>query len=280
MKYSMKKIVINRSRSTNFLLITLVLIIISRMVIANQSLELLSTQTNFRGDTIEFSGYKWEIKESNGKHTGPGNNFFSSSRENVFVDSLGKLHLRMTVRNEKWYCAEVRMIKTLGYGKYVFHIDSLVTPLDKDIVAGFFLYDRGDSMNYHKEVDVEFSKWGKENSNNSQYVIQPKEAEAYRFNNDFSKRSIHTFALRKNKISFKSAYPDENKKIFSKKNYSHWCIKPEKTYESKNERVSINVWLYRMIEPSNLKEFEIVISKFEFIPFKFGGILNPKPADN
>lgn len=276
----MKKIKGTRKGRKIFLPMAFGFLIMTKIVVANFSPEPSSLQTNFRGDTIEFSGYKWELKESNGKQTGPGNNFFSSSKDNVYVDSLGKLHLRMTVRNEKWFCPEVRMIKTLGYGKYVFHIDSLVTPLDKDIVAGFFLYERGDSMNYHKEVDVEFSKWGKENSINSQYVIQPKEADAFRFNTDFNKKSVHTFELRKNKISFKSTYPDEKQKIFKCKNYSHWKVKPEKPYESMNERVSINVWLYRMIEPSNLKEFEIVISKFEFIPFKLGGILNPKPSGN
>ncbi len=280
MRYIMKKIKGTRKGRKIFLPMAFGFLIMTKIVVANFSPEPSSLQTNFRGDTIEFSGYKWELKESNGKQTGPGNNFFSSSKDNVYVDSLGKLHLRMTVRNEKWFCPEVRMIKTLGYGKYVFHIDSLVTPLDKDIVAGFFLYERGDSMNYHKEVDVEFSKWGKENSINSQYVIQPKEADAFRFNTDFNKKSVHTFELRKNKISFKSTYPDEKQKIFKCKNYSHWKVKPEKPYESMNERVSINVWLYRMIEPSNLKEFEIVISKFEFIPFKLGGILNPKPSGN
>ena len=48
------------------------------------------------GDTIEFSGYKWVTKETYGRRTGPGNNLFSGSKENVFVDQEGKLHLRLT----------------------------------------------------------------------------------------------------------------------------------------------------------------------------------------
>ncbi len=229
------------------------------------------------GDTIQFSGYYWTVKESNGKHTGPGSNYFSSSKDNVYVDAEGKLHLRLTFRNDKWYCPEVRMINNLGYGKYIFEIDSLVTPLDKDIVVGLFMYDREDSVNFHKEVDIEFSQWGKDNSLNSQYVMQPKEDEAYRFNTDFTKKSKHTIEIRKKKIGFKSTYQmDSDGGCFSK-NFSHWKIKPNKEYKSLNERVSINVWLYRMSEPSNLKEFEIVIAKFEFKPFNFAGILNPAP---
>lgn len=227
--------------------------------------------------TLEFSGYTWKIKDSFGKHTGPGSNYFSGSKENVYVDAEGKLHLRLTMRNDKWYCPEVRMLNNLGYGSYIFHIDSLVTPLDKDIVVGLFMYDREDSINFHKEVDIEFSQWGKDNSLNSQYVMQPKEDEAYRFNTDFTKNSKHTIELRKKKIVFKSSYESEDNKSCFKKNYSHHKIRPNKDYMSINERVSINVWLYRMSEPSNLKEFEIVISKFEFKPFRFPGILNPAP---
>jgi len=229
------------------------------------------------GGTIEFSGYTWTIKDSNGKHTGPGNNYFSSSKDNVYVDSLGKLHLRLTYRNDKWYCPEVRMVNNLGYGSYIFYIDSLVTPLDKDIVVGLFMYDREDSLNFHKEVDIEFSQWGKDNSLNSQYVMQPKEDQAYRFNTDFTKKSKHIIEVRKKKIVFKSTYNIESKNNCFSKNFSHHKIKPNKEYKSLNERVSINVWLYRMSEPSNLKEFEIVISKFEFQPFSFPGFLNPAP---
>lgn len=107
--------------------------------------------------------------------------------------------------------------------------------------------------------------------------MQPKEDEAYRFNTDFTKKSKHTIEIRKKKIGFKSTYQmDSDGGCFSK-NFSHWKIKPNKEYKSLNERVSINVWLYRMSEPSNLKEFEIVIAKFEFKPFNFAGILNPAP---
>ena len=110
--------------------------------------EIVSGSKNVAG-TIEFSGYTWTIKDSYGKHTGPGTNYFSGSKENVYVDPNGKLHLRLTMRNDKWYCPEVRMLNNLGYGSYIFHIDSLENPLDKDIVVGLFMYDREDSINFH-----------------------------------------------------------------------------------------------------------------------------------
>ena len=239
--------------------------------------EINTLYSNHRGDTIEFSGYKWEVKESYGKQTGPGNNYFSGSKENVYVDTLGKLHLRLTYKDDKWYCPEVRMVNIHGYGNYFFSIDSLITPLDKDIVVGLFLYDRNDSLNFHKEVDVEFSQWGHESSLNSQYVIQPKESDAHRYNTNFNKNTKHKISLRPNKIKFKSWYSEFSSDKCVLKKYSHWKVSTNKPFESENERVSVNVWLYKMIEPSNLKEFEIVISKFEFVPFILPGILNPKP---
>ena len=58
--------------------------------------EIISGSKNVAG-TIEFSGYTWTIKDSYGKHTGPGNNYFSGSKENVYVDANGKLHLRRSL---------------------------------------------------------------------------------------------------------------------------------------------------------------------------------------
>ena len=83
----------------------------------------VSMGSEHQGDTIIFSGYKWVVKESSGKHTGPGNNYFSGSKENVYVDKVGKLHLRITNRNDNWYCPEVRMVQSLGCGKYSFYLD-------------------------------------------------------------------------------------------------------------------------------------------------------------
>lgn len=221
-----------------------------------------------QGDTIEFSGYHWVTKESFGKHTGPGRNYFSGTKENVWVDSLGKLHLRLTFRNDKWYCPEVRLIDGLGYGRYYFHMDPLPQQLDKDIVIGLFVYDLEDSSNFHKEIDIEFSKWGNDTLMNSQYVVQPKEEEAFRFNTDFNQPTKHMIELRKQKIAFKSIYTALNKDDIPLEITRH-KLKPDYHYNTSDERAIINVWLYRTSEPANLKEFEVVISKFEFKKFRW-----------
>ena len=261
-------------RMKHFLLLVPVIFISMTLLIKSKP---TPTPIPFAGDTIEFSGYKWLSKESNGKHTGPGHNYFSGSKENVYVDENGKLHLRLTYRNDKWYCPEVRMLDNLGYGSYIFNIDSLSTPLDRDIVVGLFMYDHDDTLNFHNEVDIEFSQWGKDDALNTQYVIQPKEAEAYRFNTDLKKSSRHVMEVRKRKIVYKSYYVIDSTQKSSCRPYNHQTMSLDREYKSANEKVSINVWLYRMSEPSNLKEFEIVFSKFEFKAFPFAGFIDPKP---
>jgi hypothetical protein len=234
--------------------------------------EIIKKRDN-KGDTIEFSGYEWMTKESFGKHAGPGNNFFSGSKENVYIDSDGNLRLRITNRNDKWYCPEVRLMQSLGYGRYYFHLAPLPQPLDKDVVIGMFLYDRDDTSNFHKEIDIEFSHWGKDSAMNSQFVIQPHEDEAYRYYTDFTKSTKHLIEVRRKKIHFRSYYESEtveNKLI----EYSKTTVKPEYQYRSENEKVSINVWLYHTVEPSNLQEFEVIITGFEYKPFWYDKILN------
>lgn len=225
------------------------------------------------GDTILFSGYEWKIKDSNGKITGPGNNYFAGSKDNVYVDTEGKLHLKITHRNDKWYCPEVRMIKNLGCGKYSFYINPLPQPLDKDVVIGLFLYDREDTSNFHKEIDIEISKWGVDTSLNSQFVIQPKETEAYRFQTDLNLATKQMIEVRRKKINFRSFYYTPSADDIPLE-YSSFQTKPDYNYHSESEKVSINVWLYRTSEPFNLKEFEVVISQFKFEQFWFDKIFN------
>jgi len=225
------------------------------------------------GDTILFSGYKWLVKESNGKQIGPGDNYFSGSGENVYVDKDGKLHLRITNRNDKWLCPEVKLAKSLGRGKYFFYLDPLPQPLDKDVVIGLFFYDREDTSNFHKEVDIEISQWGKDTTVNTQYVIQPKEEEAYRFQTDLSVGTKHMIEIKKKKIIFKAFYGTTDSTDIPLE-YTNHEVKPDYDFYSPSERICMNVWLYHTSEPSNLKEFEVIISRFVYEPFWLDKFLN------
>ena len=230
-------------------------------------------ETNYysTGDTLFFSGYKWTTKESNERHTGPGRNYFSGGRENIWVDEKGRMHIRTTHNNGRWYCAEARMVESLGYGKYIFHLEGNPAKLDKDLVIGFFTYDHGDTMHHHREIDIEFSSWGNEKNMNSQYVLQPHEISenVHRYQTDLSKKTQHIISWKKNKIGFVSSYvtTEADTEVITK--YAEWNYKPHPRLKKNKEKFSMNVWIYKADFPSDFNDYEFIVSKFEFIPYKF-----------
>ena len=115
--------------------------------------------------TITFAGYDWTVKNV---HGGPGPNDFSDSVEEVWVDENGYLHMEINYRNGKWYCSEVYLNSSLGYGTYVFVVDGRVDLLDKNIVLGLFTYETDT-----REIDIEYARWGDVNNDPGQFVIQP-----------------------------------------------------------------------------------------------------------
>jgi len=115
---------------------------------------------------IEFAGCNWYVKS--GENLGPGPNHWSDSEQSVWVDSYGWLHLKIREVNGTWYCAEVYTKEIAIYGMYRFFVISHLDSLDKNVVAALFLY-----KDDQHEIDIEFSKWGWENPNNTWYVVQP-----------------------------------------------------------------------------------------------------------
>jgi len=120
---------------------------------------------------IKFSGIDWIVRTTNDKKEGPGPNLFSDSDKNVWIDEKGSLHLKIRQDGGNWYCSGIIAQKSMGYGKYVFYVNSDVTTLDQNVVAGLFTY-----LNDNEEIDIEFSKWSKPNNMNSQFASQPSEA--------------------------------------------------------------------------------------------------------
>jgi hypothetical protein len=198
-------------------------------------------------DQVSFSGFTWMVK---GGYSGPGPNNFS--KNNVWLDSNGELHLRVAQLNGKWTCAEVYLNRPLGFGTYIFEIKKQKL-LDKNITLGLFTYE--DDNN---EIDIEFGRWGRNNNKNVQYVVQPvkkfvlgKSIQRYKAE---SERFVISFNWREDKVEFNSSF-----------------AQPSWTYKGKNipssrrkEKVHINLWIYGGKGPE--KEEEVVIRKFIFRP--------------
>ena len=235
---------------------------------------------------ITFSGYNWVVKYSGDSKKGPGPNYWSDSSDNVWVDSGGQLHLKITNRNGNWYCPEIYSDKTFGYGEYIFFVATRVDNMDKNVVGGLFTYeDRGETTPKEHEIDIEFSTWNNTIlQNNSLYVFQYRIADGdpetdnetnkipsnhfnMHLNGEFS---THKFTWKNNYLHFQS-YNGHYDNLPSKD-----YLIAEKTFDNSNipsnttippeskEKVRMNLWLIDGQPPSDGKEVEIIIKKFEF----------------
>lgn len=108
---------------------------------------------------LEFAGFTWWVKASNGL-VGPGPNRFSACPDSVWVDGNGQLHLALRRRGNDYYSAEVATVPRFGYGTFRFYTASQVDQLDPNVVAGLFTWDPDALPPRSRELDVEFSTWG------------------------------------------------------------------------------------------------------------------------
>lgn len=209
---------------------------------------------------IRFSGYDWVVESSASLKQGPGPNYFSNSTDNVWLDKEGRLHLRITNRNGKWYCAKVTLVNSYSHGRYIFRVDSRVDSLDKNVVAGLFTY-----KNDSEEIDIEFSKWNIDGNMDSQFAVQPSEKSQNKrryFLNLDGEKSTHWFNWQPDRIDFAS-YQGHSAElpaaadIIQKWTYTGTDIPPDV-----DEKAKINLWLFRGNPPANLKETEMIISGF------------------
>src|SRR6476659_5674408 len=72
--------------------------------------------TSPSAQVLRFSGYDWIVKA--GRNLGPGPNHWD--KNNVFVDSQGYLHLKLSRKAGEWFSAEVTSVQRFGFGRYEF----------------------------------------------------------------------------------------------------------------------------------------------------------------
>jgi hypothetical protein len=208
--------------------------------------------------TVSFSGEDWTVKTSHGK-VGPGPNYFSDSTANVWVDAAGKLHLKITKSGKRFVCAEVIGPRALGYGSYRFEIESDLAALDRNVVLGLFTWSDAPAEN-HRELDVEFARWGSATNVPGQYVVQPytDARNIYRFDWPLGiLDSSHAFRWAAGRVDFESAVPGATLRAWTG---THLVPTPG------DERPRMNLWLYGGRRPANGREAEVVVRSFAFAP--------------
>lgn len=119
--------------------------------------------------TIHFSGYDWSVRSAGSDRGGAPRSY---DPENAWTDAKGFLHLKMDQRNGEWLCSEINLNRSLGYGSYRFVVQD-TSHLGLSAVLGMFTFDEKSVDENRNELDVEVSRWGDPDRENTQYVVQP-----------------------------------------------------------------------------------------------------------
>ena len=214
---------------------------------------------------IQFSGYDWQVRDEEGGHPGPNN----WSSDNVWLDSNGDLHLKITYSDNQWYAAEIQTVQPLGFGKYQFQLVGRVDQMDPNVVLGLFSYSDTNSFD---EVDIEYTQWGDPEStsgNWSVYSAQPDKRNAHK-KYPLSLDGTYTtsqYTWSSDQILFQTlgGHQDDN----DNNELASWLFDPsnaENRIPQQPMIVHINFWLNNGNPPLNGEEAEIIIHSFSFIP--------------
>jgi hypothetical protein len=218
--------------------------------------------------TVLYSGYEWDVRRSCWRSE-PGPNYFSNGVDNVWVDGQDRLHLTVRRGDRLWYCSEVILKEALGYGTYVFQLDSKVGDFDQNVVLGLFVYDSGAWEVFNREMDIEFAKWGNVTYPNAQFVIQPYEVEGNIYQwmlSPAQKASTHSFCWTSDSVRFESARGHQSSPPFDSILDTWTYTNAGGIPEPGDERVTLNLWLFESLPPTNGMEPEVVITNFAYYP--------------
>ena len=210
---------------------------------------------------VAFSGYTWEVKEG---YYHPGKNRWS--KENVWVDEEGRLHLLLTYQGHGWYCAEVRSTQLFDYGHYRFQVISSLDKFDPQVVLGLFLYDE----TTQDEIDIEFSRWGQPSQPNGIYSIYGTKGKIqshfFQFTLPDGEYSTHQIHWLPQNILFSSQYGHRTNEEWT---FSSWQYNRSEggQFPQKPMRLHMNLWLYKGKPPQNKQVTEVMIQSFSYTPW-------------
>jgi len=207
---------------------------------------------------ITWSNHLWQVKK--GEFVDPGPNYFSDDTANVWIDQSDRLHLKIDYRDNKWYCAEVVLDHSLGYGLYTFKLDSRVDSLDFNTIFAGFTYEM-----INREFDMEFSQ-RLAYPFNAQYVVQPWYTPG---NIDFydipgNTQTSHAFEWRSDRIVFNSWVGHADTATPATLIHT-WTYTGDDIPPPGGERMIFNLYLYGGDPPVQAIEDEVIITSFEYI---------------
>ena len=209
---------------------------------------------------VTFSGYEWTVRTAGSNRAGTKNSF---SAENAWTDDRGALHLRIAKNKGKWTCAEVKLVRSLGYGTYSFVVRD-ISQLEPSAVLTLLTWDGMGGEQNRRELDVEISRWGFRENENAHYVVQPYfiPANMVRFRVPAGVLT-HSFEWKPGGVAFSTVSRSGgvaggrviNQHVFT-----------SGVPSADGEAVRLNLYVFNKGEIPLKNETEVVIEKFEYLP--------------
>jgi hypothetical protein len=206
-------------------------------------------------ETLQFSGYRWEIRETPSA---------SSDQPNAWTDQSGCLHLRIVKHADKWIGQVIKLSRSLGYGSYRFVVRD-VSHLEPAAVFALYTWDDDGPT---REMDIEISRWGEPADKNAQYVIQPYvvPANTVRF---MAPQGTLTYTIdwQPGRVRFKTIRgssseikPEIKSNVVAEHVFTSGIPAPG------NEKVHLNLYAFESTSNPLRQGAEVIIEKFEFLP--------------
>jgi hypothetical protein len=236
---------------------------------------LYTVRVNPNRRQINWAGYGWWVKTagSTGDEfpsvTGPGANHYSDDTNNVWIDSNGALHLKITYTNSVWECAQIWNNETLGYGQYSCTLNCNVSNFDKNVVFSMFTWS--DDTDYtSREIDEEVSYWTGTYGpyTNEDFAISPyKTGQTLRFGMPLSTtNSTHTFIWTStNQVAFQTLNGGYTPSPAASNILESWTCTSQPIPPQGGELVSMILWL-KAKPPATGQPVEVSLSRFQYDP--------------
>lgn len=208
---------------------------------------------------VNFSGYDWRVRIGASYRGGSRNAF---DPENAWTDKSGALHLRITSSQDGWKSAEVKLVRSLGYGTYRFKVGD-VSHLEPSAILTLLDWDGLGTEQNRRELDIEIGRWGFEDNDNAQYVVQP-----YYIPVNIAKFRVpggvltYSFHWEPGQVTFSTVAgsPDRATRVISQHVFTSGVPSPV------GDSVRISLYAFGNGQVPLKKETEVVIEKFEYLP--------------
>jgi hypothetical protein len=215
-----------------------------------------------------FSERAWTVRATDILDT-PGPNIWADDHDAVWVDPEGALHLVMLEREGEVLAAEVALVESLGYGTYVFSLDTPIRQRNEFTVVGLFVRDTLTEAE-NKEFDIEFARWADPDGPDAQFVVAPWQVQGN--GETFTvgplyEPTIHASHWAPDHHLFTSAighdWPPAEMDVLRQ-----WYYDGESVMAPGNDRTRINLWLFRFLDPPEGVEegVELVVRRFDYLP--------------